>query len=85
MVVWVERWVYEHHATYVESKMGGRVHARNASPGSGVEGSQGYHRPSKPEVQTDRSPSRSIQREEKKRGCLRPLKWCHSQSRLDIA
>ena len=84
MVVWVERWVYEHHATYVESKMGGRVHAMRTGPGSGVEGGQGYHRPSKPEVQTDRSPSRSIRREEK-RGCHRPPKLCHSQSRLDIA
>ena len=83
MVVWVERWVYEQHAS-VESKMGGRVHAVSASPGRvGVE-SQGVHGPSKPEVQTDRSPSRSIRREEK-RGCLRPPKLCHSQSRLDIA
>jgi len=84
VVVWVERWVCEHHATFVESKMGGRVHARIASPGSSVEGSLGHHRPSTPEVQTDRSPSRSIRREEM-RGCLRPPKLCHSQSRLDIA
>ena len=85
MVVWVERWVYGHHATYVEGKMGGRVHVRSASPGSGMEGSLGSHVPSKPEVQTDRSPSRSIRREEKMLGCLRPPKLCHFQSRLDIA
>ena len=66
----MERWGYEHHATYVESKMGGRVHARSASPGSGLEGSLGSHVPSKPEVQTDRSPSRSIQRERGR--CNRP-------------